>query len=114
MVRAKALIEADELGSLARVQERSRRLCEYTGLFDDPALINTLLPRYLAITAEQLRDVARSVFRADNRVVLTYVPLAGAEVAVHDVGDEVVTEVPAGPVDAAGGTSGADADEETA
>ena len=80
VARAKALIEADELGSLARVEERARRLAEYAGLFDDPDLINTLLPRYLAITPEQMRDAARAVFREDNRVVLTYVP-AGAGAA---------------------------------
>jgi predicted Zn-dependent peptidase len=80
VARAKALIEADELGSLARVEERARRLAEYAGLFDDPDLINSLLPRYLAVTPEQMRDAARAVFRPDNRVVLTYVP-AGAGAA---------------------------------
>ena len=39
-----------------------------------PGAVNTLLPRYLSVTAEQIRDAARAVFRADNRVVLTYVP----------------------------------------
>jgi len=78
MTRAKALTEADELGSLARVEERARRLAEYSGLFDDPDLINSLLPRYLAVTAEQVRDAARETFRADNRVILTYIPAPGA------------------------------------
>jgi len=78
LARAKALTEADELGSLARVEERADRLSMYATLCDDPALINTLLPRYLSVTAEQIRDAARDVFRADNRVVLTYVPQAGA------------------------------------
>jgi predicted Zn-dependent peptidase len=76
--RAKALTETDELGSLARVEERADRLSQYATLFDDPGLINTLLPRYLAVTPEQVRDAARAVFRADNRVVLTYLPAAGA------------------------------------
>ena len=49
--RAKALTEADELGALARVEERADRLSMYATLFDDPALINTLLPRYLSVTA---------------------------------------------------------------
>ena len=74
MARAKALTEADELGALARVEERADRLSTYATLFDDPGLINTMLPRYLAVTADQIRDAARGVFRADNRVVLTYVP----------------------------------------
>ena len=76
--RAKALTEADELGALARVEERADRLSMYATLFDDPGLINTLLPRYLSVTPEQIRDAPREVFRADNRVVLTYVPKAGA------------------------------------
>ena len=50
LARAKALTEADELGSLARVEERADRLSMYATLFDDPELINTLLPRYLAVT----------------------------------------------------------------
>ena len=48
----------------------------YATLFDEPGLINTLLPRYLSVTAEQIRDAARAIFRSDNRLVLTYVPKA--------------------------------------
>ncbi|HEY3336615.1 MAG TPA: pitrilysin family protein [Candidatus Limnocylindrales bacterium] len=79
--RAKALTEADELGALARVEERADRLSMFATLCDDPALINTLLPRYLAVTGEQIRDVARLVFRDDNRVVLTYVPKPAGDAA---------------------------------
>ena len=53
----------------------------YATLFDDPGLINTMLPRYLSVTAEQIRDAARAVYRADNRVVLTYVPKASDDAA---------------------------------
>ncbi len=74
LARAKALLEADELGALSRVEERADRLSMYATLFDDPALINTMLPRYLAVTPAAIRDVASRVLRADNRVVLTYVP----------------------------------------
>ena len=77
MERAKALWEADELGALARVEERADRLSSFATLFDDPGMINTLLPRYLTVTAEQVRDAARAVFRADNRVVVTYIPRPG-------------------------------------
>jgi zinc protease len=74
LARAKALTEADELGSLQRVEERADRLSMYATLFDRPAMINEMLPRYLAVTPEQIRDVARTVFRVDNRLVLTYLP----------------------------------------
>ena len=33
-----------------------------------------MLPRYLAITAEDIRRVYADVFRPDNRLVLTYLP----------------------------------------
>ncbi len=74
LARAKALTEADELGALQRVEERADRLSMYATLFDQPDLINRMLPRYLAVTPEDIRDVAREVFRQDNRVVLTYLP----------------------------------------
>ena len=39
-----------------------------------PGFINRMLPRYLAVTPEAIREVAAAVFRPDNRVVLTYLP----------------------------------------
>jgi len=76
LARAKALTEADELGALSRVEEKADRLSSYATLLDDPGLINRMLPRYLAVTAEQIRDVAAAVFVPENRLVLTYVPAA--------------------------------------
>jgi predicted Zn-dependent peptidase len=74
LARAKALTEADELGSLQRVEERADRLSMYATLFDRPGMINEMLPRYLAATPEQIRNAARAVFRVENRLVLTYLP----------------------------------------
>ena len=82
LARAKALVEADELGALQRVEERADRLAMYATLFDDPGMINQMLARYLAVTPEAIRDVAGTVLRPDNRVVLTYLPeLPPAETA---------------------------------
>ena len=77
--RARALTEADELGALMRVDERADRLSMYATLFDDPDLINRMLPRYLSVTAEDIQRVAADVFRRDNRVVLTFLPEGAAE-----------------------------------
>jgi predicted Zn-dependent peptidase len=74
LARAFALIEADELGALQRVEERADRLSMYATLFDDPALINKMLDRYLAVTPEGILEVAAATFRPDNRLVLTYLP----------------------------------------
>ena len=74
LARAFALIEADELGALQRVEERADRLSMYATLFDRPGLINEMLPRYLAVTPEAILEVAAATFRPDNRLVLTYLP----------------------------------------
>jgi zinc protease len=87
LARAHALIEADELGALQRVDERADRLSMYATLFDDPALINTMLPRYLAVTPAAIQAAAADVFRAENRLVLTYLPEVAEAGAATD-GDE--------------------------
>ena len=74
LARAFALVEADELGALQRVEERADRLSMYATLFDDPDLINRMLPRYLSVTPAAIREVAAATFRPDNRLVLTYLP----------------------------------------
>ena len=94
LARAKALTEADELGSLQRVEERADRLSMFATLFDDPALINTMLPRYLAVTPEAIRDVAAAVFRTNNRLVMTYLPEgpSAGDVALPEPSDEAADE----------------------
>ncbi len=79
LARAKALAETDELGALQRVDERADRLSMFATLFDDPDLINRMLERYLAVTPAAILEVAAATFRPDNRVVLTYLPLAADE-----------------------------------
>jgi predicted Zn-dependent peptidase len=78
LARARALIETFELEALQRVEERADRLAMLATLLDDPDLINRQLERYLAVTPAEIQAVAAEVFRPENRVVLTYVPAAGA------------------------------------
>ncbi len=78
LARARALIETYELEALQRVEERADRLAMFATLLDDPDLINRQLERYLSVTAEEIQAVAAEVFRPENRVVLTYMPAAGA------------------------------------
>jgi zinc protease len=81
LARARALIEASELGALGRVEEVADRMSMYAALFGRPELVNEQLRRYLSVTAIEIQAVARAVFRADNRVVLTYVPRTQEEQA---------------------------------
>jgi zinc protease len=100
LARAFALVEADELGALQRVEERADRLSMYATLFDDPGLIDRMLPRYLAVTPEAIREVAAATFRADNRLVLTYLPeIAPADTVAVDPDAKPETEPGAGSGD---------------
>jgi predicted Zn-dependent peptidase len=92
MARARALVEADELGALQRVDERADRLSMYATLFDDADLINRMLGRYLAVTPGAIQGAARDVFRQDNRVVLTYVPERPPADSAAAAEDETVDE----------------------
>jgi len=85
LARARALIETDELGALQRVEERADRLSMYATLLDDPDLVNRMLDRYLAVTAEDIQAICAAVFRPDNRSVLTYLPEEMGAQAAEDV-----------------------------
>ena len=63
--------------SLERVAERADRISMYACLFDDPERINTEVARYRAVDAPRIRAAMADALRADNRVVLTYLPQAG-------------------------------------
>jgi len=59
-----------EYSSLQTALGRALALGEFT-LFDgDPSLINTDIDRYLAVTAEQVREVARKYFVPANTAVI--------------------------------------------
>jgi predicted Zn-dependent peptidase len=72
--RARGMVERYELLQLQTVADRADAFSEYATLFDDPGLVNTRLGSLLSITPDEVAAAAGSVFRADNRVVLTFVP----------------------------------------
>ena len=81
MERARALITSDWLHHLATVDGRADAFSQFTTLFDNPGLVNDMLPRLLEITAVDVQRVAAEVLRPDNRVVLTFEPQADEDAA---------------------------------
>ena len=79
--RARALLTSDWLHHLSTVDGRADAFSQFTTLFDDPGLVNTMLPRVLSVTADDVRRAAADVLRPDNRVVLTFEPLTDDEAA---------------------------------
>jgi len=72
--RAVALLEAENLRALQRVEDRADRLSMYATLFDDPGRINTEIDRIRAVTADDVRELARRHMGPDSRIQMTYVP----------------------------------------
>jgi predicted Zn-dependent peptidase len=72
--RARALITSDWLHHLATVDGRADTFSQFTTLFDDPGLVNDMLPRVLSVTDDDVRRAAADVLREDNRVVLVFEP----------------------------------------
>jgi predicted Zn-dependent peptidase len=99
LLRAQALIETDELGSLQRVSERADRLSMFATLLDEPDEINRQLDRYLAVTAADVRAAAADVLADHNRVVLTYVPAGGALPTEEATAGGDDGESPGGPLE---------------
>jgi zinc protease len=66
-----------EYSSLQTALGRALALGEFTMFDGDPALINSDISRYLAVTAEQIRDVARKYFVPENTSVLAIRAIAG-------------------------------------
>ncbi len=74
LIRARAVVEQDELDGLQRVGDRADRLSMYATLFDDPEKVNERLPSLLSVTADEIREAVGEFLAPDNRVVLTFVP----------------------------------------
>jgi predicted Zn-dependent peptidase len=81
MERAATGLEARHILDLQKPSERADTLSMLTTYFDDPERINTELDHYRAVTADDVRRVAREYLGADNRAVLTYLQPALQEAA---------------------------------
>ncbi len=67
-------VEADFITSNASVAGIAESLANYEMYYGDANLINTEIDRYMSVTREDIRRVAREYFSQDNRVVLYYLP----------------------------------------
>lgn len=66
--------ERGEQASLPTALGRALALAEFTLFDDDPSLINTEVDRYLAVTADEIREAARKYFVDSNTAVLVIKP----------------------------------------
>ncbi|GAA2706573.1 M16 family metallopeptidase [Micromonospora olivasterospora] len=72
--RAKALLTTAWWRQMSTVDGRADTLGRYATLFGDPAKAAERLPAWLAVTADQIAELAAEVLRPEDRVTLTYLP----------------------------------------
>jgi zinc protease len=77
LARVRTLHAAAVEAGLEQVGERADRISQYACLFDDPEMVNVEVARYDAVEAADVREAMADRVRADNRLVLTYVPAEG-------------------------------------
>jgi predicted Zn-dependent peptidase len=74
-------VEARQVIGLQQVGERADQLSMFATLFGEPERVNTELDEYRRVTAEDVSRFARDFLRAEEAVVMTYLPRAAAEAA---------------------------------
>ncbi|WP_405105179.1 insulinase family protein [Micromonospora sp. NBC_01405] len=72
--RAKALLSTGWWRQMSTVDGRADALGRYATQFGDPAVAAERLPAWLAVTAEQIAELAAEMLRAEDRLTLTYLP----------------------------------------
>jgi zinc protease len=72
--KIRSQVETGYVGKAATVLGKAQELATYYQLFGDASLINTELERYMAVSREDIRRVAREYLQPTNRVVLHYLP----------------------------------------
>jgi zinc protease len=72
--RAKALLTTSWWRQLSTVGGRADILGRYATQFGDPETAGYRLPAWLAVTAEDIAEVADHLLRPESRVTLTYLP----------------------------------------
>lgn len=64
--------------------DKAMALASYETFYGDPNLINTEIERYMRVTSDDIREVARTYMQPSNRVVLKYLTPVQEGVAAED------------------------------
>lgn len=74
MEKLRNQFESQFVNNNTTMDSRAASLATYHTLFQDASRINTEIERYMAVTREDILDVAQRYFTQENRVVLYYLP----------------------------------------
>lgn len=76
LIKAKNIQEVESITANKNTLNKAMSLARYKTYFGDANFINTEIDKYLAVTKDDIKRVAKKYFDTKNRVVLTYMPKA--------------------------------------
>jgi predicted Zn-dependent peptidase len=74
LTKAKNIQEVESITANKNTLNKAMSLARYKTYFGDANFINTEIDKYLAVTKEDIKRVAKKYFGTDKRVVLNYMP----------------------------------------
>jgi predicted Zn-dependent peptidase len=72
--KAKNIEEASTIMSNKNTLSKAMTIAKYWAYYNDPDMINTEIDKYLSVTQEDIKRVAKKYLGTDNKVILTYMP----------------------------------------
>lgn len=74
LTKAKNIEEASTIMANKNTLTKAMSIAKYWAYYGEPKMINTEIDKYLAVTQEDIKRVAKKYFDTDKKVILTYMP----------------------------------------
>lgn len=75
LTKAKNIVEASSVMSNKNTLSKAMNIAQYWAYYDKPGMINTEIDKYLKVTLDDIKRVAKKYLDTDNKVILTYMPV---------------------------------------
>ncbi|MCB0701218.1 MAG: pitrilysin family protein [Candidatus Kapaibacterium sp.] len=74
LTKAKNIVEAESIMSNKNTLSKAMSIARYWAYYNEPRMINTEIDKYLDVTLDDIKRVAKKYLDTDKKVILTYIP----------------------------------------
>lgn len=75
LTKAKNIVEASSIMSNKNTLSKAMSIARYWAYYNEPEMINTEIDKYLNVTLDDIKRVAKKYLDTDKKVILTYMPV---------------------------------------
>lgn len=75
LTKAKNIVEASSVMSNKNTLSKAMSIARYWAYYDEPDMINTEIDKYLEVTLDDIKRVAKKYLDTDKKIILTYMPV---------------------------------------